>query len=382
MAGLDTSPAPPPSHPTPEGSLSTSRVALVGNPNTGKTSLFNALTGLRAKTANFPGSTVDIRRGRLDLESGSAELIDLPGLYSLDALSPEEALAASVLRGEAGTDSAPDAVLVVIDATHIERNLYLASEVVDLQLPTIVALNMMDVARSGEIDIDAGALSQRLGVPVVPMCANRREGIAELRGAILDAFEGEHQQSPAVPIFPETLERQVEILRGRASSMGADGDRRLSRVEAFRALVDEGGYTEERLVAEKGEELSGELARRRGEIGVSAPLSSIETEVRYSWINRILDGCLSQATEPRRTAVSLIRTAADAAVHGIGYREGPCDDNREMDHLGADTDACGRHARRTRRLGAAEGRRRTRHAARRTSRGPAHGPRPPRRARL
>ncbi|MDP7571702.1 MAG: ferrous iron transporter B [Myxococcota bacterium] len=175
----------------------------------------------------------------------------------------------------------------------------------------------MDVARSRGIGIDAGALSQRLGVPVVPMCANRREGIAELRGAILDAFEGEHQQSPAVPFFPETLERQVEVLRGSASSMGADGNRRLSRVEAFRALVDEGGYTEERLVAEKGEELSGELARRRGEIGVSAPLSSIETEVRYSWINRILDGCLSQATEPRRTVSDKIDMLFTHSVAGM-----------------------------------------------------------------
>ena len=184
MAGLDTSPAPAPSHPTPEGSLSTPRVALVGNPNTGKTSLFNALTGLRAKTANFPGSTVDIRRGRLDLESGPAELIDLPGLYSLDALSPEEALAASVLRGEAGTDSAPDAVLVVIDATHIERNLYLASEVVDLQLPTIVALNMIDAASAARITIEVERLSSHLGCPVVAVSSRTGSGLAELRRAV------------------------------------------------------------------------------------------------------------------------------------------------------------------------------------------------------
>ena len=173
MAGLDTSPAPAPSHPTSEGSLPPLRVALVGNPNTGKTSLFNALTGLRAKTANFPGSTVDIRRGRLDLESGPAELIDLPGLYSLDALSPEETVAASVLRGDAGTTSPPDAVLVVIDATHIERNLYLASEVVDLQLPTIVALNMIDAASAAKITIEVERLSSHLGCPVVAVSSSR-----------------------------------------------------------------------------------------------------------------------------------------------------------------------------------------------------------------
>ena len=157
---------------------------MVGNPNTGKTSLFNALTGLRAKTANFPGSTVDIRRGRLDLESGPAELIDLPGLYSLDALSPEEAVAASVLRGEAGTESAPDAVLVVIDATHIERNLYLASEVVDLQLPTIVALNMIDAASAARITIEVERLSSHLGCPVVAVSSRTGSGLAELRRAV------------------------------------------------------------------------------------------------------------------------------------------------------------------------------------------------------
>ncbi|HCD01334.1 MAG TPA: ferrous iron transport protein B, partial [Planctomycetaceae bacterium] len=184
MAGLDTSPAPAPSHPTSEGPLSTPQVALVGNPNTGKTSLFNALTGLRAKTANFPGSTVDIRRGRLDLESGPAELIDLPGLYSLDALSPEEAVAASVLRGEAGTESAPDAVLVVIDATHIERNLYLASEVVDLQLPTIVALNMIDAASAARITIEVERLSSHLGCPVVAVSSRTGSGLAEVRQAV------------------------------------------------------------------------------------------------------------------------------------------------------------------------------------------------------
>ena len=184
MAGLDTSPAHAPSRSPPEGALSTSRDALVGNPNAGKTSLFNALTGLRAKTANFPGSTVDIRRGRLDLESGSVELIDLPGLYSLDALSPEEALAASVLRGEAGTEPAPDAVLVVIDATHIERNLYLASEVVDLQLPTIVALNMIDSASAARITIEVERLAGHLGCPVVAVSSRTGSGLADLRLAV------------------------------------------------------------------------------------------------------------------------------------------------------------------------------------------------------
>ena len=293
-------------------------VALIGNPNTGKTTLFNALTGLSQRVGNYPGVTVERKTGKLELAPGrTVELVDLPGAYSLAASSPDQMIAADVLLRQQSGTSPIDVVVAIVDASNLRRNLYLVSQLMEIGTPLVVALNMMDVARSGEIGIDAGALSQRLGVPVVPMCANRREGIAELRGAILDAFEGEHQQSPAVPIFPETLERQVEILRGNASSMGADGDRRLSRVEAFRALVDEGGYTEERLVAEKGEELSGELARRRGEIGISAPLSSIETEVRYSWINRILDGCLSQSTEPRRTVSDKIDMLFTHRVAGM-----------------------------------------------------------------
>ena len=155
-------------------------LALVGNPNAGKTTLFNALTGLRAKTANFPGTTVERKVGRLHLDHRQIVLVDLPGLYSLDSKSPDEKLAADALQGKL-EHTAPDAVLVVVDATNLERNLFLASQILELKCPVVVALNMMDMARRDGIRIDVGKLRDELGCVVVPIAARNGEGIDELK---------------------------------------------------------------------------------------------------------------------------------------------------------------------------------------------------------
>jgi ferrous iron transport protein B len=155
-------------------------LALVGNPNAGKTTLFNALTGLRAKTANFPGTTVERKVGRLHLEHKQIVVVDLPGLYSLDSQSPDEKLAADALQGKL-EHTAPNAVLVVVDATNLERNLFLASQVLELKCPVIVALNMMDMARRDGIRIDAAKLQDELGCVVVPVSARNGEGIDALK---------------------------------------------------------------------------------------------------------------------------------------------------------------------------------------------------------
>ncbi len=155
-------------------------LALVGNPNAGKTTLFNALTGLRAKTANFPGTTVERKVGRLHLDHRQIVVVDLPGLYSLDSKSPDEKLAADALQGKL-EHTAPDAVLVVVDATNLERNLFLASQVLELKCPVVVALNMMDMARRDGIRIDVGKLREELGCVVVPIAARNGEGVEELK---------------------------------------------------------------------------------------------------------------------------------------------------------------------------------------------------------
>jgi ferrous iron transport protein B len=155
-------------------------LALVGNPNAGKTTLFNALTGLRAKTANFPGTTVERKVGRLHLDRKQVVVVDLPGLYSLDSTSPDEKLASDALQGRLG-HKAPDAALVVVDATNLERNLFLASQVLELKCPVLVALNMMDMARHDGIRIDVAKLREELGCVVVPVSARSGEGMNELK---------------------------------------------------------------------------------------------------------------------------------------------------------------------------------------------------------
>jgi len=165
-------------------------VALVGNPNTGKTTLFNKLTGLRARTANFPGITVDLRRGRVELSSGLIDVVDFPGLYSLNAVSPEEKVTASALTGELPGMPVSDVIVLVLDATNLERNLVLASEVLDLRLPTVVALNQFDAARAADIKIDVSKLSDELKCQVVPVSARTGEGLDTLRAAVDETLSG------------------------------------------------------------------------------------------------------------------------------------------------------------------------------------------------
>src|SRR2546421_5091713 len=142
-------------------------VALVGNPNTGKTTLFNALTGLRHRVGNYPGVTVEMKKGR----AAGFDLIDLPGTYSLAARSPDEMVAVDLLLGHVPGEPRPDVVLAIVDASNLDRHLYLVTQILDLGLPVVVALNMTDVAASHGITIDAAKLSDRLGLPVVQIQA-------------------------------------------------------------------------------------------------------------------------------------------------------------------------------------------------------------------
>jgi ferrous iron transport protein B len=163
-------------------------IALAGNPNSGKTTLFNILTGLRQKVANYPGVTVERKEGRLRFDGGEeATLLDLPGTYSLNASSPDEEVVTAILSGSAHHTPLPDAVICVVDATHMERNLYLASQIIDRHLPVVVALTMMDIAGKTGMTIDHRSLARELGVDVVPVVAGGGEGIDELKRALLRA---------------------------------------------------------------------------------------------------------------------------------------------------------------------------------------------------
>ncbi|MFK5921810.1 MAG: ferrous iron transport protein B [Verrucomicrobiota bacterium] len=162
--------------------------ALVGNPNCGKTTLFNALTGMRQKVGNYPGVTVERKEGTCYGQHGEElRLIDLPGAYSLNARSPDEEILRDVLLGRRDDTPTPDAVIVILDASNPERNLYLATQVLELGLPTILVLNMIDVADSQNLKLNVSAISEAFGVPVIPMQANSRKGLPELRIAMSKA---------------------------------------------------------------------------------------------------------------------------------------------------------------------------------------------------
>lgn len=178
---------PLPRHEASEPKPRTLRVALVGNPNTGKSTLFNALTGLRQRVANFPGVTVERVEGEYVADGQRVSVIDLPGCYSLTPDSPDEAIVHDVLLGSMDAARTPDVVVVVVDAENLERNLFLVSQLVELERPTIVALNRVDRLRSAGMRIDIPELIRELGVTVIPIIAARGEGIAHLRQVIARA---------------------------------------------------------------------------------------------------------------------------------------------------------------------------------------------------
>lgn len=209
--------------------------ALVGNPNCGKTTLFNALTGLRQKVGNYPGVTVEKKVGTAWSQHGRPlTVIDLPGAYSLAARSPDEAVLRDVLLGRRADTPQPDRIICVVDAANLERNLYLVHQVLDLGRPVIIALNMMDLAASAGVRVDAAELEGALGVPVIPCEAVHGRGLVELRLAMSrpELPLARHRWDVPAPVAPAVAELQASL---------AQHDRRsalIARAEALLLLTD------------------------------------------------------------------------------------------------------------------------------------------------
>ncbi|MFN9979510.1 MAG: FeoB small GTPase domain-containing protein, partial [bacterium] len=163
-------------------------MALVGNPNTGKSTLFNRLTGLRQHIANYPGITVEKKSGLLRLPGGDIDILDLPGCYSLTAVSRDERVVMDVLGGRLGLRR-PDLLVFVVDATNLKRNLLLVSQCAELGIPALMVLNQCDAAKRNGIRIDAALLSKRLGIEVIETVATRGRGLEDLKKAIPAALE-------------------------------------------------------------------------------------------------------------------------------------------------------------------------------------------------
>jgi len=254
------------------------RIALIGNPNTGKTTLFNALTGLRQRVGNYPGVTVEKKVGAY---STSIELIDLPGTYSLAARSPDERVAVSVLLGAQEGEARPDAVVVIIDASNLQRNLYLLTQVIEIGLPVIVALNMIDLAEKAGVTIDVPALAKSIGVPVIPCVATRADGLNDLRKAI-EAPPGQAIQPGWA--WPEGLAGEIKTLSDKF------GDGFLSA----RGLIDEGGAAEEMLAAKSKDALQMLSAARERLKSSQVKPAALEAQMRYGWIARQVGACTTR----------------------------------------------------------------------------------------
>ncbi|GLT02903.1 ferrous iron transport protein B [Sphingobium jiangsuense] len=190
-------------------------VALVGNPNAGKSALFNALTGARQKLGNYPGVTVERKSGRLALEDGRpVELVDLPGTYSLTPTSPDEEVTRDVILGKQRGERLPDALVLVVDASNLENHLRFVLEVLDLGLPAVVALNMVDLAARDGLELSPEALSEALGVPVVSTVAVRKRGLDHLLHELTGLIDG-----GAVPVRPSTGDMSFAERRAKARDL-------------------------------------------------------------------------------------------------------------------------------------------------------------------
>lgn len=265
-------------------------VVLLGNPNTGKSTLFNALSGFQSQTGNYPGVTVEKKVGRMRIGEQTVSLVDLPGTYSLSPRTLDEMVAVNVLLGRQADVGQPDVVVCILDAANIERNLYLVSQVLDIGLPTVVVLNMADVAETHGIRIDGEALSQRLGLPVVRTEAHRKRGMDDVKQAILAAAEHGPVSRPRV--FPSAFAAECERL---AEKLAAEGLPSVPYYLRERLLLDVGGYLETHTVNGDSAGWLAHLAesrRRLAEQGCKVP--AIEARVRYGWAREVLEGIVTR----------------------------------------------------------------------------------------
>ena len=280
------------------------RVVVVGNPNAGKSTLFNGLTGGQAQVGNFPGTTVTLTRGRLALrKSGDAELLDVPGFYSLAADRPDERVALDAVLG-LGADPPADALVIVLDGPRLSRSLYVALQLLELGLPTVVAVNLLDEAQHAGLDIHLEALQEALGVPVVGTVARRGTGLAKLAEAVDQVLT-----NPGPPVgrpvlgWPVSLAAAVaevaqELPPELAEAAGADPERCQALARWLLLSADERG------VVVGFEDPIPAVARVQDAASASGQdLQSALVATRYAWIDAREDQLLGR-TVPVRPDVS------------------------------------------------------------------------------
>ncbi len=290
----------------------TLKVACVGNPNTGKSTLFNALAGLHARVGNYPGVTVEKKIGRVRWNEQLVDLIDLPGTYSLSPRSLDEIVSVDVLLGRQPDVGEVDVVICIADAANLERNLYLLSQVLDLEIPAVLVLNMWDSALRNGLQIDVGQLRSRLGIPVVVTEAHRRKGLDDVRAAVLEAA-GAETATPRV--FPDPFYEESTRLADWLTRAGiAEPPRYLQE----RLLLDKHGPLEQRTAAQTGPALLGELAAARQRLSAAGhPVTFLETDRRYRWARETLQGVVTAPAQRVRTSTDRLDRILTHRIGGL-----------------------------------------------------------------
>jgi ferrous iron transport protein B len=278
-------------------------VALVGNPNVGKSTVFNALTGARAQVGNWPGTTVQVSSGCWSTPAGPVELVDLPGTYSLAARSPAERLVRDLLVDRT-VPGGPDLVVVLLDAANLARNLYLLGQVLDTGLPVVAALSMLDIAGARGLEVDPEALAGQLGVPVVAIGTRARAGRDRLAAAVVGGLRPAAAPAPAPPLG-EAVESALAALSGavaprwRAIELLTDGGADADGGPDAGADPDGASAADPRLRPE--------LARLRRQLADRLPdldgdLETAVAEQRYAWVHRVVAAGVRRPGRPGPTA--------------------------------------------------------------------------------
>ncbi|HMO14151.1 MAG TPA: ferrous iron transport protein B [Pirellulaceae bacterium] len=257
-------------------------IALVGNPNTGKSTLFNALAGMNQRVGNYPGVTVEQKIGRAKFGNKSVTIIDLPGTYSLSPKSLDELVALEVLMGRRASEHAPQFVVCVVDANNLERNLFLCSQLLEMRLPFVIALNMVDVAKRNGVEINVPLLAKRLGVPVIPIQANRKLGLDGLRQEILDQ---QHQTTESTSVIADAMLKAVTPVQEYLVEHGKTPH---AEFFALRLVFDTTDIVLESL---KNTELTQLVHSARDLLRKeNRSLAAVESIARYAWIENKLEG--------------------------------------------------------------------------------------------
>lgn len=274
-------------------------VAMVGNPNTGKSSVFNALTGSAQRVANYPGVTVERVSGKLAVEGAKVELLDVPGLYSLEALSEDERVAVDVIRGASQTERRPDLLLCVMDAPGLERNLYLFTELADLDAPLLVAVTKTDQLEAEDKRLDVARLSSLLDVDVVPVVGFRGRGIEELKSAISRNLE--RPRIPDLEIeFSPLVEFKVALLKERLARAGFD----VPKANVRRGLLGEDPEFARSVedfpeIKEAFDEAVGEIQKSQ-----AAQRQDATPEERYQWAEMVTRAAIERDRDGRPKSTS------------------------------------------------------------------------------